>query len=113
MERPFEAYEGDEPYVFVCYSHDDKAVVYPELTRLKDAGFHIWYDEGISPGSEWSDAIAQKIEHSAVFLYFVTPQSVSTEHCRREVNFALGKSCRILSVHLVPTQIPGGVPPSR
>ena len=38
LERSFEAYEGDEPYVFVCYSHDDKALVYPELTRhRKDA----------------------------------------------------------------------------
>jgi len=95
--------------VFVCYSHDDKALVYPELMRLKDSGFHIWYDEGISPGSEWSDAIAQKIEHSAVFLYLVTPRSVVSEHCRREVNFALGKPCRMLSVHLVPTELPSGL----
>ncbi len=109
MERPFEAYEGDEPYVFVCYSHDDKALVYPEITRLKSSGFRIWYDEGVSPGSEWSDAIARKIERSTVVLYFVTPQSVSSEHCRREVNFALGKSCRILSVHLVPTELPRGL----
>lgn len=109
LERPFEAYEGDEPYVFVCYSHDDKALVYPELVRLKDSGFHLWYDEGISPGSEWSDAIAKKIEHSAIFLYFITPRSVISEHCRREVSFALGKPCRMLSVHLVPTQLPSGL----
>jgi tetratricopeptide (TPR) repeat protein/TolB-like protein len=69
----------------------------------------VWYDEGISPGSEWSDALARKIEQSAVFLYFVTPRSVNSEHCRREVSFALGKPCRILSVHLVPTELPSGL----
>jgi TolB-like protein/tetratricopeptide (TPR) repeat protein len=109
LERPFEPYEGDEPYVFVCYSHDDKGLVYPELTRLRDADFRIWYDEGISPGSEWSDALAQKIERCSIFLYLVTPRSVISEHCRREVNFALGKACRMLSVHLVPTQLPRGL----
>ena len=23
METPFQAYSGDEPYVFVCYAHED------------------------------------------------------------------------------------------
>ena len=33
LDRPFEAYRGDEPYVFICYAHDDQAVVYPEINR--------------------------------------------------------------------------------
>jgi TIR domain len=109
LERPFEAYEGNEPYVFVCYSHDDKRLVYPELTRLKDAGFHIWYDEGIGAGSEWSESIASHIERCAAFLYFVTPRSVDREHCRRELNFAIDQSRRVLAVHLVPTELPSGL----
>ena len=51
MQRPFPAYQGDEPYVFVSYAHDDAPVVYPEISRLRDQGFNIWYDEGIEPGS--------------------------------------------------------------
>ena len=38
-ERPFPAYRGDEPYVFVSYSHDDADAVYPELRWLKQQGF--------------------------------------------------------------------------
>ena len=34
MERPFPAYDGDEPYVFVCYSHEDPEIVYPEPDHL-------------------------------------------------------------------------------
>ncbi len=48
MEKPFPAYQGDEPYVFVSYSHADTERVYAELARLNDQGFNIWYDEGIS-----------------------------------------------------------------
>ena len=29
----------------------DSDVVYPELVWLKESGLHIWYDEGISPGT--------------------------------------------------------------
>ncbi len=109
MERPFQAYSGDEPYLFVCYSHDDRAQVYPEIVRLKEAGCRIWYDEGIAPGSEWSDTLAQRIERCAVFLYFVTPRSAVSEHCRREVNYALEQPCGMLAVHLEPTKLPSGL----
>lgn len=43
METPFPAYKGDEPYVFVSYAHDDSSQVYPEITRLHDQGFNVWY----------------------------------------------------------------------
>ena len=55
---PFPAYDGDGPYVFVCYAHTDRAEIYPELIRLRDAGVNVWYDEGISPGSEWTEELA-------------------------------------------------------
>lgn len=109
MERPFQAYEGDDPFVFVCYAHEDKALVYAELSRLRAAGFNLWYDEGISPGSQWSDVLANHIERCAVFLYYVTPRAVVSEHCRREVNFALEQPCGMLAVHLTPTELPSGL----
>ena len=45
MQRPFPAYDGDEPYIFVSYAPSDSRVVYGELARLREAGFRIWYDE--------------------------------------------------------------------
>ena len=52
MDRLFAAYIGDEPYVFVSYSHSDSSSVYTELIWLKESGFNIWYDEGIEAGTE-------------------------------------------------------------
>jgi|TARA_Y100000310_G_scaffold200121_2_gene200134 serine/threonine-protein kinase len=88
MQRPFPAYQGDEPYIFVSYSHEDSDVVFSEIQWLKDQGFNIWYDEGINPGSEWRRELAESIEASSLFLYFITPSSVTSEHCEREVNYA-------------------------
>ena len=60
---PFPAYSGAEPYVFVCYSHGDASMVYPEITRLREQGINIWYDEGISPGEVFTDELADAILH--------------------------------------------------
>jgi hypothetical protein len=38
LNKPFAAYSGDEPYMFVCYAHRDSAVVYADLVELRDNG---------------------------------------------------------------------------
>ncbi|MCZ6617571.1 MAG: TIR domain-containing protein, partial [Gammaproteobacteria bacterium] len=109
MERPFHAYKGDGPYVFVSYSHKDVSAVHPELTWLRDCGFNVWYDEGIEAGAEWSEELASRIEAAKLFLYFVTPESAGSHNCRNEVNFALGNDIPTLAVHLRKTDLPGGL----
>jgi len=109
MERPFPAYKGDDPYIFVSYSHDDAALVYPEITRLKEHGFNLWYDEGIAPGLTWRDEVALALTQCKIFLYFVTPRSVSSSNCLKEVNFCLSRERKILSVHLENTDLPVGL----
>ena len=39
MERPFTPYEGQEPYIFVDYSHQDSSKVLPILTELDRQGY--------------------------------------------------------------------------
>ena len=94
------------PFVFICYAHADMDAVRPEMDALEAEGFELWYDDGIAPGSEWSAAIAEHIMGCSVFLYFITERSVASEHCRREVNFALEQKCDMLAVHLEPTEVP-------
>ena len=64
MDRPFPAYNGDEPYVFVSYSHSNSSAVYPELAWLKESEFNIWYDEGIEAGTEWREEIGKAIKNA-------------------------------------------------
>ena len=71
-DRPPSAYTGDQPYVFVSYAHEDEAAVFSDIRRLQDDGIDVWFDEGISPGSEWSEAIAERIQGCTRFLYFIT-----------------------------------------
>ncbi len=109
MERPFSAYKGDQPYIFVSYSHSDAELVYPEIAQLREAGFNIWYDEGISPGSTWRDEVALALTQCKIFLYFITPRSVASSNCLKEVNFSLSRERKILAVHLEATELPVGL----
>ena len=34
---PFAAYEGEDAYLFISYSHQDAHLVYPEMHQLRDA----------------------------------------------------------------------------
>lgn len=106
-ERPLSAYEGDEPYVFVAYSHEDSELVYPQIRWLQDQGFNIVWDEGVSPGAVWRREIAEAIRGCSLLLFFTTTNSVLSEHCTREVNFALDEHHRpVLAVHLTKTTLP-------
>lgn len=107
--RPFAAYHGDDPYLFVSYSHRDTALVFPELERLRELGFNVWYDEGISPGTQWSDELAHRIDGCQQFVFFVTPRSAASQHCSDEAFYALDKGIPIRAVHLEPTQLPPGL----
>jgi TolB-like protein/Tfp pilus assembly protein PilF len=109
VERPFPAYEGDEPYIFVSYAHDDAGLVYAEITQLKEAGFHIWYDEGISPGSEWTEALGNAINHCTQFLYYVSPVSAASRNCRDELLFARELGKPMIALYLEETELPAGL----
>jgi Tol biopolymer transport system component len=106
---PFPAYVGDEPYLFVCYSHANKIVVYAELQRLKASGAHVWYDEGIVPGSEWTDELAEAIRGCAKMLFYVSPASVASRVCRDEVQLALTHHKPLVAIHLESTELPSGL----
>ncbi len=69
MDKPV-PYNGSGSYVFVCYSHENEAVVYPEIRRLQQLDLNIWYDEGISAGANWRAEIGDRVEHADCVLFF-------------------------------------------
>ena len=109
MDKPFPAYDGDEPYVFVCYAHDDAKIVYPEILWLRNQGINIWYDEGISPGAEFPERLGQAILGAKLVLFYVSPTSVNSRHCRDEVYFALDQNRPVLASHIADAEMPPGL----
>jgi len=106
---PYPAYRGKEPYLFVSYAHDDQDLVFAEIKRFNEAGFHVWYDEGIAPGNEWADEIADALEACSLFVVMITPTSAPRPNVLNEINFALDENKPFLAIHLEETELKGGL----
>ncbi len=106
---PFDAYEGDKPYVFVSYAHKNSDIVYAHISKLHEAGFRIWYDEGIDPGADWSDEIAAALHGCAVFLVFISEASLASHNVRKEIIFAIDQRKHMLCVHIEEVELPLGL----
>jgi len=100
MDRPFPAYKGDDPYIFVCYAHEDKEIVYPEIQWIHEQTVNIWYDEGISAGKNWRAEIGLSLERATRVLFYISEPSLKSDHCNREINFALDEGKEIVPVYL-------------
>ncbi|MBP3700547.1 MAG: TIR domain-containing protein [Lachnospiraceae bacterium] len=102
-------YEGNQPYIFISYAHKDSKIVYPILEELERRGYRIWYDDGIAPGSEWPENIARHLGDCALALAFISPNSIASDNCRREVTFALSKKKAFLAIMLQETKMSPGM----
>ncbi len=110
MACNFEPYEGNEKYIFVSYAHADGETVFPILERLNEAGYRIWYDEGIEWGTEFNEYIATHINNCEAVIAFHSNASNQSEYCKREINYAINivkKS--ILSVYLEEVEFSPGM----
>jgi len=102
---PFSAYDGDEPYIFVSYAHEDAEVVFRHLLWLREHGVNVWYDDGISPGKNWRNEVVRAMAGAHLFLFFVSPKSIESKHCLNEVDFALDSSRPLLSAYVAETRL--------
>jgi pimeloyl-ACP methyl ester carboxylesterase len=106
MERPFPAYQGNAPYFFVSYAHDDDELVYPEMAWLHEVGFNLWYDDGIQVGSVWRKAIADAVSGASALIFFATSRSVKSRNCSKEISFILDDDKPVFVVQLDDATLP-------
>jgi TolB-like protein len=106
-ERPEPSYTGDQPFFFVSYGHADSELVYPEMRWLQEAGFNLWYDEGIHVGSVWRKAIADALTAATGMVFVATKSSVESDHCLKELSFVLDEGKPVFVVQLDETKLPG------
>ncbi len=106
---PFPAYRGNERYIFISYAHVDSEKVFAQIKGFNENGYNVWYDEGIAPGNEWTDEIADALEKCSLFVVFITPASAGSLNVQNEINFAIGDKKPFLAIHLEETVLQGGL----
>lgn len=98
-----------DAYVFLSYRKKDRQYA-QELMRLihripfcRDIA--IWYDEFLTPGENFNDAIRQALEKSGLFVLAVTPNLVNEPNYIQEIEYPMARKQGkpILPAEMVPT----------
>ena len=95
--RDVKAYEGNEPYIFVSYSHDDKNRVLPIIEKLQEK-YNVWFDDGIHFGDDYKRTIINHINNCSLFIYMVSLNSLKSEFCQKEIKQANRKNKAFFNV---------------
>lgn len=96
-------------FCFISYAHADADTVYRILRQLRGRDIPYWYDRGIAAGEQWDDELEARLSSCSAVVAFLSPRSVHSRYCRREIKYAdiLGKP--ILPVMLEATRLEGGM----
>ncbi len=102
----FEAYTGDEPYLFVSYSHRDTKDVFPILDALYDRRYRLWYDESCENGNDFRDELRTRIKNCEAVVLFVSAASMASRFCGMEIIVAREYGKRLYPIFLDSSEIP-------
>ena len=85
--------------VFISYAREDQAFVRSLFAVLEDRQRDAWVDwEGIPPTADWLAEIYSAIDSADAFLFVMSPESLASEVCLREVAHAAGRNKRLVPV---------------
>jgi len=105
IDKPFAAYRGEDPFIFVCYAHKDSSTIYPEISWLNGQGVNIWYDEGISGGRIWRAEIGTAISSASKVIFYLSRASLDSDHCSREINFAIDEGKEVIPIFVEEVEL--------
>ncbi|MEE0927722.1 MAG: leucine-rich repeat protein [Acutalibacteraceae bacterium] len=106
VQTHFDPYTGNEPYLFVSYSHRDTKIVYPILDALSKRKYRIWYDESCETGNDFRDELRQRIEKCEAVLLFVSKASMNSPFCGMEVIVARENNKKLYPIYLDDAEVP-------
>ena len=99
-----------KPEIFVSYSREDQAQVFPIVEKLRERGLNIWIDqEGIHGAKLWSQEIVNAIESSKVFILFASAKAFHSKNVTKELALASESDKHILPVFLEDAEIPAAM----
>ncbi|MEQ9354013.1 TIR domain-containing protein [Coleofasciculus chthonoplastes] len=85
--------------VFLAYAEADKGVMQQIRNRLWREGFTVWTNQtDIQTGEVFQEAIHRGIEAADNLVYLLSPDSVTSEYCQQEVDYALSLNKRIIPI---------------
>jgi WD40 repeat protein len=93
--------QDDAPDVFISYSRSDQQVVLRLAAALEAANWRVWVDvEDIPPTADWGEELGVGIQTAHTFVFAISPRSVRSQYCLRELDQALELGKRLVPIVL-------------
>lgn len=102
-------YQGDDPYIFISYSHDEMKTMTEIVERLQKDGFRVWHDEGIPPGEEWYEIIGSRVKKCGYFLALISKKFLDSKYCKKEMYFACDNERPSILIYLEDVKLTDGL----
>jgi hypothetical protein len=99
-------------HIFVSYSRRDMDIARAIVDALSKNEMDAWIDwESIPMGEDWAQEIYRGIEEADAFLFLISPDSVQSEMCRKELSHAVKNGKRIIPVAIRDIRLSKDIPP--
>lgn len=93
--------------IFLSYAESDEAFAKALSTQLARRGLSVWTtDQEVLPGDNVWLRIGEALKSSKAMIVLLSPESMRSEHVRREIEYALGDpnyEHRVFPVRVRPT----------
>lgn len=93
--------------IFISYAHADTSRIL-EFQRALEI-HDVWFDHHLSVGQAWWNEIERQISASHCFMLLLSPDSMASEYCQKELDLALRLEKPIAPVMIQPMDIPEGL----
>jgi len=74
--------------IFISYSRGSQDIVEELVQDLHDDGHEAWFDQRLTGGQQWWDKILSEIRTCDIFVAALTPDSLESLACQRELTYA-------------------------
>jgi WD40 repeat protein len=89
-------------HIFISYSRKDLDFAQKIVDALAANNLNTWVDwKSIPYGEDWEQEIYRGIEEADAFLFLISPDSVVSEMCNKEITHAVKNGKRILPIFIV------------
>jgi WD40 repeat protein len=86
-------------HIFISYSRRDLNFAQKIVDALAENELDTWIDwKSIPKGEDWEQEIYRGIEEADAFLFLISPDSVESEMCNKEIAHAVANGKRILPI---------------
>ncbi len=94
--------------VFLSYARQDREIAERIRHALIQHEFGVWFDEAVTPGQDWADAIHSAIDEAVTrgfVVVLLSPASLTSQWRKRETEYALELAARSQRSNVIPVVV--------